>query len=197
MNSREAILNNIKNNKPESGALPEVPSFSSQSVNLTARYRASLEGNGGTSIAASNFGDIEAYVQEVYGPEAKICSRLPEIKGNVDINDIDTPHLLENLDVAIVKGVWAASENAAIWLPEEQLHHRALPFIAQHLIVVLEEKSILYDLHDLYRKVDISQAGYGVLIAGPSKTADIEQSLVIGAHGARSMVVFIISESNE
>ena len=193
MNSREAILNNIKNNKPESGELPEVPSFSPQSVNLTARYRASLEGNGGTSITTSNFGDIEAYVQEVYGPEAKVCSRLSEIKGNVDINDIDTPHLLENIDVAIVKGLWAASENAAIWLPEEQLHHRALPFIAQHLIVVLEEKSILNDLHDLYMKININQTGYGVLIAGPSKTADIEQSLVIGAHGARSMVVFIIN----
>ncbi|WP_242670315.1 hypothetical protein [Flavobacterium frigidimaris] len=27
---------------------------------------------------------------------------------------------------------------------------------------------------------------------GPSKTADIEQSLVLGAHGARGLVVFIL-----
>ena len=33
---------------------------------------------------------------------------------------------------------------------------------------------------------------YGIFIAGPSKTADIEQSLVIGAHGARSMTVFLM-----
>ncbi|MHB1178032.1 MAG: LUD domain-containing protein [Daejeonella sp.] len=29
-------------------------------------------------------------------------------------------------------------------------------------------------------------------MAGPSKTADIEQSLVIGAHGARSMTIFLL-----
>jgi L-lactate dehydrogenase complex protein LldG len=34
--------------------------------------------------------------------------------------------------------------------------------------------------------------GWGCFIAGPSKTADIEQSLVIGAHGARSMVIFLL-----
>lgn len=32
----------------------------------------------------------------------------------------------------------------------------------------------------------------GVFIAGPSKNADIEQSLVIGAHGARSLLVFLL-----
>lgn len=192
MTSRETILNDIRNNKPDSGNLPPVPSFSSESADLTERYRLALESNGGKSMLTNDISAVEKYILEVYGAEAKVCSRVSEIKGNVNVHAIDKPHLLENLDVAVIKGLWAASENAAIWLPEEQLHFRALPFIAQHLIVVLDEKSILYDLHDLYKNININQTGYGVLIAGPSKTADIEQSLVIGAHGARSMVVFIL-----
>lgn len=192
MTSREAILNEIQKNKPESGELPKIPSFSPESVDLTERYRLSLEKNGGKSILTHNLGDIESYILETYGKDAKVCSMDPAVKGNLDIDTVDDPHLLENLDIAVVRGLWGASENAAIWLPEEQLQHRALPFIAQHLIVILEQESILYNLHDLYKKIDINKTGYGVLIAGPSKTADIEQSLVIGAHGARSMVVFII-----
>jgi L-lactate dehydrogenase complex protein LldG len=34
--------------------------------------------------------------------------------------------------------------------------------------------------------------GFGAFIAGPSKTADIEQSLVLGAHGPKTMTVFLL-----
>jgi len=38
----------------------------------------------------------------------------------------------------------------------------------------------------------VTKEGFGIFIAGPSKTADIEQSLVIGAHGARSTTVYVV-----
>jgi L-lactate dehydrogenase complex protein LldG len=47
-------------------------------------------------------------------------------------------------------------------------------------------------MHEVYQKINVAEPGYGVFVAGPSKTADIEQSLVIGAHGPRSMVVFLM-----
>ncbi|HXB07491.1 MAG TPA: LUD domain-containing protein, partial [Puia sp.] len=36
--------------------------------------------------------------------------------------------------------------------------------------------------------------GFATFIAGPSKTADIEQSLVLGAHGPRSLTVFLLDD---
>lgn len=192
MSSRDSILEAIKRNKPETGSLPEEISFPDTPHDLTERYCQSLQANSGKAFLLNDIQSVNQYIKETFPTEAKICSLIPQVFGNVSVETIIDPHVLENLDVAIIKGEWGASENAAIWFSEKSLHHRVLPFITQHLIVVLHKTSIVKDLHDLYSKIDIHKTGYGVLIAGPSKTADIEQSLVVGAHGPRSMVVFII-----
>ena len=52
--------------------------------------------------------------------------------------------------------------------------------------------AIVNDMHEAYAALRFDGAGFGVFIDGPSKTADIEQALVIGAHGPRSCTVFVV-----
>jgi len=47
-------------------------------------------------------------------------------------------------------------------------------------------------MHDAYARLRLGAPGFGLFIAGPSKTADIEQALVIGAHGARSATIVLV-----
>jgi L-lactate dehydrogenase complex protein LldG len=44
-------------------------------------------------------------------------------------------------------------------------------------------------MHAAYEELGKVKSSFGLFLSGPSKTADIEQSLVIGAHGARSLTV--------
>jgi L-lactate dehydrogenase complex protein LldG len=56
----------------------------------------------------------------------------------------------------------------------------------------LNKKDIVPTMHEAYKRIGSSEYGFGSFIAGPSKTADIEQSLVLGAHGSKTMVVFLM-----
>ncbi len=47
-------------------------------------------------------------------------------------------------------------------------------------------------MHEAYKKINMTDYGYGCFISGPSKTADIEQALVMGAQAARGVTVIIM-----
>ena len=98
---------------------------------------------------------------------------------------------LAEVEVLEIDGEFGVAENGAIWLTEEALPHRVAPFICQHLVINV--KKIVPHMHAAYEELGKVNSGFGLFLAGPSKTADIEQSLVIGAHGARSLTVVIRS----
>lgn len=86
------------------------------------------------------------------------------------------------------------AENAAIWVDERQLSNglRVLPMITKYLAIVVRLSTLVVNMHNAYDHLTVNETGFGTFIFGPSKTADIEQSLVIGAHGARGLTVFVL-----
>jgi L-lactate dehydrogenase complex protein LldG len=111
---------------------------------------------------------------------------------NFDLEAVSDPHQLEDVDFAVLPGQLAVAENAAVWVTDEAVPHRVLYFLPQHLALIVPAESLVHNMHEALARVAPAEGSFGCFISGPSKTADIEQSLVIGAHGARSMTVYLV-----
>jgi L-lactate dehydrogenase complex protein LldG len=187
MTSKEQILQNIKkNNVVKNVDLPSYENFGITYEDKFEKFAIMLESVGGKALVIDPK-DLDKTIKELYEDEKVIASNVEACTlGNFDANAQEDPHTLKDIDVAVVKGNFAIAENGAIWMKDEDNRHRALYFIAQNIVIVIDEKDIINNMHEAYEKINFDNSGYGVFISGPSKTADIEQSLVIGAHGPKS-----------
>lgn len=191
MSSRDRILERIKKNLPQRSPLPSVetaPDFS----DLKEKFKAMLTSIGGVAIDITDWSQVKSYIQSHYDDTDQIISMVPQLNFSEHTFKND-PHVLETVKTSILQGSFGVAENGAIWITDINMGDRVLPFITENLALIINEKDIVPTLHQGYEKIDAADYNLGVFIAGPSKTADIEQSLVLGAHGAKSLVVFIMA----
>ncbi len=190
--SRENILSAIAKNQPETIVLPADLEFELPSQqNIVAKFTEMVNFIGGKVIPIKDESEIDDYINVNFKPLDRILTFIPELAHFIAFSKGDKPHDFENIELAILKPHFGVAENGAVWITEDQMGHRVIPFICQHLAIVVAEENILANMHEAYKLIEKQEYDFGTFIAGPSKTADIEQSLVLGAHGSRSMIIFL------
>lgn len=192
MSSRDNILKAVKANQPARLNLPDVVINSIAYDDVVTKFASVLSGIGGVVIEASSFEEVAASVKGTFHDGKRIVSMIPEL-ALTSLPITNDPHLLENVELAIITAEFGVAENGALWITDKAMGDRALPFICQHLALIVKRNDIVHTLYQAYERIGSDSYDLGIFIAGPSKTADIEQSLVLGAHGARSLTVFLIS----
>ena len=196
MTARELILKRAAKNKPAATPLPdltELEAVTEASVQQFAEVFATL---GGRLYPVQSYAQVLEIISKEYPAPARVISTVTEIAEYVQQPDdvFSSGHALENVELAVIKAHFAVAENAAVWVTEAIAGNRAVPFICQHLAVIVNKSDIVPTMHRAYLHPAQGEYNYGVFISGPSKTADIEQSLVLGAHGPKSMMVFLMEQ---
>jgi L-lactate dehydrogenase complex protein LldG len=143
-----------------------------------------------THQAAAILEAIPAYAQA-----KKRCSLVDRVgDSSFDVSAVGDPHELEDVEFAVLPGEMAVAENAAVWVTTDDVRVRTLYFLTQHLALVVPRRRVVSNLHEAYEQIEVGGNPFATWISGPSKTADIEQSLVKGAHGARTLLVLLLEE---
>ena len=193
MSSREKILAAVKQNQPAAQALPDVSPLIDTFPSSAEKFAETLAAIGGKAYEIQSIAEIPVLLGELTDASKRIVNLVDGLSmpnAETQVGEID-PHTLENVDLAVIKAHFGVAENGAVWVTSDLLQQRALPFITQHLAVVINYDDVVGTMHQAYNRIADVDYEWAAFIAGPSKTADIEQSLVIGAHGSRSMRVFI------
>ena len=218
MNARDAILAAVRGNLPRPAGplpeipgtnrkgiktglgykehfhrLPEVPGFPDEGEPILPYFQKQLEAMGGRSFEVADAAAARAKVAELFPTAKVVCSAAPEVPGTRRIQDVRDPHELNDVDVGVVRSSLGVAEAGAVWLTQVELVLTALGVLSQHLVVLLDPAAIVDTMHDAYGQIDLTASLYGVFLAGPSATGDIEGVIIHGAQGARSLTVLLLA----
>jgi L-lactate dehydrogenase complex protein LldG len=108
---------------------------------------------------------------------------------------------LANCDVAITSCEYLVARTGAIVMSSAQQSGRTVSAYAPVHICVAHIDQLVFDTRDALKgfknKYGNNLPSFITFAAGPSRTADIEKTLVVGVHGPREVYLFLIDKPKE
>lgn len=189
MSARDNILNRLRAVEVAEVQKPEIALKAIRFEDRVSHFADMVKAVGG-EVAELQGSLLETLVTLGVDTE-NLVSSLKELQEKaLNPDSVADVHELGGNYTAVACGRLAVAENGAVWVPVEG-RRRAHLFACQHLVLVVSKSAVVDTMHDAMKLVSLDDIAYGALISGPSKTADIEQALVMGAHGAMRATIIL------
>lgn len=194
MTYKEELLRKLRNNTREQYDMPSGEVKGITYADTVAQFVEMSKTVGSRVVMMKQGERLDDIVRRAY-PDAKvIASTLPELTiATLNPDTVACAQDLNGTDVGVVAGQTGVAENGCVWIPQP-MKEKAVCFICEYLVIVLPKSGIVNNMHEAYERIEMPSTGLGTFISGPSKTADIEQALVMGAQAARGVTVVITED---
>ncbi len=190
MSNKEEILKNIRLHTSERVEMPLIALDAIHYSDKVEQFVEVSKSVGGNAVVLREGEDINVLIRSLYPDAGKSASNVPGIDAVINPDDVRTSQELNGISLGIVQGVFGVAENGCVWVVQN-VKERSLYFISEYLVLLIDKDQLVDNMHEAYTKVQFNDYGFGCFISGPSKTADIEQALVVGAHGAKGVTVIL------
>ena len=188
---KEELLNKLRRNVVRQFDMPSKPVDGIVYSDVTNQFVEMSKTVGAKVLEVKSSNDLNSVIRKAH-PNAKIfASSINGIEADLNPDTIASAADLNGTDVGVIQGELGVAENGCVWIPQT-MKERAVCFISEELVILLDKDNIVSNMHEAYKRIQMPHYGYGVFISGPSKTADIEQALVMGAQAARGVTVILV-----
>lgn len=200
--ARQEILNKLKNAvHPE----PEMPNFNApvyHSIDKTLElaFKENMETVNGSVYLCESEKDLVKKLKSflsAFKTDTICCKEkgLQNILSKENISFSDSKELPKSIEVGITSCEFLIAHTGSVMVSSAQEGGRQM-FVYPPVHLVVAKKTQLVDYLEaaylsMQEKYDNKLPSQITLITGPSRTADIEKTLVMGAHGPRELHVFI------
>lgn len=110
----------------------------------------------------------------------------------------DTDFLQAEVGITLCESLIA--RNGSVLISNGNAAGRRLSIYPHHHVVIAYTSQLVLDLKDAFKllktKYEDKLPSLVSNITGPSRTADIEKTLVLGAHGPKELIVFLLDDLN-
>lgn len=207
--ARKHILERIKNalvDNPFPGGEESKDGFSAfdnLEESLEVTFAKELQKVDGKFVFCIDNSDLILNLQQIISEEKWdnvfcVNSGLNEILLEADIPFTSIPEDFSQMQVAITSCEYLIARFGSVMVSSAQISGRRLNVYPPVHIIIAQTSQLVTEIEEAFIKLEEKYKNnfpsMVSLITGPSRTADIEKTLVLGAHGPKELYVFLVDD---
>src|SRR6202046_2049185 len=191
-----ATLDAVRGNQPVAQPMPTIPHFhtsqlpTNQPADLVATFCESIARMAGV-VVTKDVPDLDSFLRAKFPDARVICSAIPEYAGTINPASLSHWPEASTIDVCILRSPMGVAETGSILLSDIELQVNTIALLAHDLVVLLDPKQIVPNIHDAYEHPHFKLRPYSLLMTGPSGSGDIGGIVVHPAQGAKTLTILL------